>query len=219
MKKRARTSVTNPFHDGHVFEYQPFNEARHPIPLELQQYGPTLIPQWNFLELLDYWYIHILFLVLLYSYDCTCIFHEVAAIAGEIIRNHTDKDIEPPNIVQRSIATSNQRRAMLRTNNPFIYCLMFFQDLRHQLPTEEFIISFITDIWNVEKNPKADLRIIDTKMTQYLTTIMLPCTRCSFPCLDTCKSCPNYISPLGVPIKNPCTHCKICNICHRKTLA
>ena len=92
MKKRARTSVTNPFHDGHVFDYQPFNEARHPIPLELQQYGPTLIPQWNFLEMLDYRYIHILFLVLLYSYDCTFIFHEVAAIAGEIIKNHADKE-------------------------------------------------------------------------------------------------------------------------------
>ena len=107
MKKRARTSVTNPFHDGHIFEYQPFNEARHPIPLELQQYGPTLIPQWKFLEMLDYRYIHILFLALLYSYDCTCIIHEVAAIAGEIIKNHADKDIEPPDIVQRSIATSN----------------------------------------------------------------------------------------------------------------
>ena len=178
-----------------------------------------LLSQWNFLEQLDYRYIHILFIALLYFYDCTCIFHEVATIAGEIIKNHADKDIEPPDIVQRSIATSNSKRAMLRTNNSFIYCLMFFQDLRHQLPTEEFIVDFITDIWNVEKNPRADLRIIDIKMTQYLTTIMLPCTRCSVSCLDTCKSCPNYNSPLGVPIKKACRHCKICHNCHRKALA
>ena len=214
MKKTIRRRQ-NDHHPGIRFDYEPFNHATFPIPTELEHHGSTLLPQWNFLESTGYLPHHILFLVILYAYDCTCIMTEFARMAKAAKDLHDTGEFQELDMVAHSIASSKTGRTLLRHKNSRIYCLMYFQNLRRQMPPEDLVHSLIFEIWNIEKDISKPIQAIDILIMNHLTTMKFPCTQCSFLCFESCQFCPAFNSPLGIGVRRTCITCNRCNFCQQ----